>query len=59
VKLVPAVSLNGPLPLDHHVATGSLQSEYPTQQQIQTQVGELLAVVRLYQALGGGWQTAP
>ena len=35
------------------------QQLYPTQQQqIQTQVGELLAVVQLYQALGGGWQTA-
>jgi multidrug efflux system outer membrane protein len=34
------------------------QQLYPTQQQqIQTQVGELLAVVQLYQALGGGWQT--
>ncbi len=36
------------------------QELYPTQQQqIQTQVGELLAVVQLYQALGGGWQTSP
>jgi len=35
------------------------QQLYPTQQQqIQTQVGELLAIVQLYQALGGGWQTA-
>ena len=35
------------------------QELYPTQQQqIQTQVGELLAIVQLYQALGGGWQTA-
>ena len=35
------------------------QELYPTQQQqIQTQVGELLAVVQLYQALGGGWHTA-
>jgi outer membrane protein TolC len=34
------------------------QELYPTQQQqVQTQVGELLAVVQLYQALGGGWQT--
>jgi multidrug efflux system outer membrane protein len=34
------------------------QELYPTQRaQIQTQVGELLAVVQLYQALGGGWQT--
>jgi outer membrane protein, multidrug efflux system len=36
------------------------QELYPTQQQqIQTQVGELLAVVQLYKALGGGWQTSP
>ncbi|MGP8052770.1 MAG: efflux transporter outer membrane subunit [Limisphaerales bacterium] len=35
------------------------QELYPTQQQqIQSQVGELLAVVQLYMALGGGWQTA-
>jgi multidrug efflux system outer membrane protein len=35
------------------------QELYPTQQQqIQTQVGELLTVVQLYKALGGGWQTA-
>jgi multidrug efflux system outer membrane protein len=35
------------------------QELYPTQQaQVQTQVGELLAVVQLYLALGGGWQTA-
>ncbi len=34
------------------------QQLYPTQQQqIQAQVGELLAVIQLYQALGGGWQT--
>lgn len=33
------------------------QELYPTQQQqVQTQVGELLAVVQLYKALGGGWQ---
>ncbi len=33
------------------------QELYPTQQQqVQTQVGELLAVVQLYLALGGGWQ---
>jgi outer membrane protein, multidrug efflux system len=32
------------------------QELYPTQQQqIQTQVGQMLAVVRLYRALGGGW----
>lgn len=36
------------------------QELYPTQQQqVQTQVGELLAVVQLYKALGGGWQTSP
>jgi multidrug efflux system outer membrane protein len=36
------------------------QELYPTQRaQIQTQVGELLAVVQLYKALGGGWQTSP
>jgi multidrug efflux system outer membrane protein len=36
------------------------QELYPTQRaQVQTQVGELLAVVQLYQALGGGWQTSP
>ena len=36
------------------------QQLYPTQQQqIQAQVGELLAVVQLYTALGGGWQTSP
>jgi multidrug efflux system outer membrane protein len=35
------------------------QELYPTQQQqVQTQVGELLAVVQLYTALGGGWQTS-
>ncbi len=33
------------------------QELYPTQRaQVQTQVGEWLAVVQLYQALGGGWQ---
>lgn len=33
------------------------QDLYPTQRaQVQTQVGELLAVVQLYKALGGGWQ---
>jgi multidrug efflux system outer membrane protein len=36
------------------------QELYPTQQQqVQTQVGQLLAVVQLYLALGGGWQTSP
>ena len=35
------------------------QDLYPTQRaQVQTQVGELLAVVQLYKALGGGWQEA-
>ena len=34
------------------------QELYPTQRaQVQTQVGELLAIVQLYKALGGGWQT--
>jgi multidrug efflux system outer membrane protein len=34
------------------------QELYPSQRaQIQTQVAELLAVVQLYKALGGGWQT--
>jgi multidrug efflux system outer membrane protein len=34
------------------------QELYPTQRaQVQTQVGELVAVVQLYRALGGGWQT--
>jgi outer membrane protein, multidrug efflux system len=34
------------------------QELYPTQRaRVQTQVGELLAVVQLYKALGGGWQT--
>jgi len=33
------------------------QELYPTQRaQVQTQVGELNAVVQLYKALGGGWQ---
>jgi outer membrane protein, multidrug efflux system len=36
------------------------QELYPTQRaQVQTQVGQLLAVVQLYKALGGGWQTNP
>jgi outer membrane protein, multidrug efflux system len=35
------------------------QELFPSQQaQIQTQVGQLIAVVQLYQALGGGWQTS-
>jgi outer membrane protein, multidrug efflux system len=35
------------------------QELYPTQRtQIQTQVSELLSVVQLYKALGGGWQAA-
>jgi outer membrane protein, multidrug efflux system len=34
------------------------QELYPSQRAlIQTQVGELIAVVNLYRALGGGWQT--
>lgn len=33
------------------------QELYPTQRaQIQAQVGELLAIIQLYKALGGGWQ---
>ena len=33
------------------------QELYPTQRaQVQAQVGELLAIVQLYKALGGGWQ---
>ena len=36
------------------------QELFPTQQQqVQTQVGQLLAVVQLYKALGGGWQVSP
>ena len=36
------------------------QELYPTQRALaQTQVGELIAVVQLYRALGGGWQTSP
>jgi multidrug efflux system outer membrane protein len=35
------------------------QELYPTQRaQVQAQVGELVAVVQLYKALGGGWQSA-
>ena len=35
------------------------QELYPTQQQqVETQVGQMLAVVQLYKALGGGWQTS-
>jgi outer membrane protein, multidrug efflux system len=35
------------------------QELYPTQRaQVQAQVGELIAVIQLYKALGGGWQTA-
>lgn len=34
------------------------QELYPTQRaQVQAQVSELLAIVQLYKALGGGWQT--
>jgi multidrug efflux system outer membrane protein len=36
------------------------QELYPTlRAQIQAQVGELLAIVQLYKALGGGWQETP
>jgi multidrug efflux system outer membrane protein len=36
------------------------QELYPTQrEQVQAQVGEWLAVVQLYKALGGGWATPP
>jgi len=36
------------------------QELYPTQRaQVQAQVGELVAVIQLYKALGGGWQTSP
>jgi multidrug efflux system outer membrane protein len=36
------------------------QELYPTQHALtQTQVGELIAVVQLYRALGGGWQMPP
>ncbi len=36
------------------------QELYPTQRaQVQAQVGELMAVIQLYKALGGGWQPAP
>jgi outer membrane protein, multidrug efflux system len=35
------------------------QQLYPSQRaQVQTQVGELISVVQLYKALGGGWPTA-
>ena len=34
------------------------QELYPTQRaQVQAQVGELIAIIQLYKALGGGWQT--
>ena len=36
------------------------QELYPTQRaQVQAQVGELLAIIQLYKALGGGWQETP
>jgi multidrug efflux system outer membrane protein len=36
------------------------QELYPTQiVQVQTQANELISVVQLYKALGGGWQTSP
>jgi multidrug efflux system outer membrane protein len=35
------------------------QEFYPTQRaEVQAQVGELIAIIQLYKALGGGWQTA-
>jgi multidrug efflux system outer membrane protein len=35
------------------------QELYPTQRaQVQAQVGELVAIIQLYKALGGGWQSA-
>ena len=35
------------------------QELYPTQRaQIQAQVSELIAIIELYKALGGGWQAA-
>ena len=35
------------------------QELYPTQRaQVQAQVGELVAIIQLYKALGGGWQEA-
>ena len=37
----------------------SQQELYPTQRaQVQTQVEEMITIVQLYKALGGGWQTA-
>ena len=36
------------------------QELYPTQRaQVQAQVGEWLAIIQLYKALGGGWQETP
>jgi len=36
------------------------QELYPTQRaEAQAQVGELVAIIQLYKALGGGWQPAP
>ena len=38
----------------------SQQELYPTQRaQVQAQVSELIAIIQLYRALGGGWQPAP
>ncbi len=35
------------------------QELYPTQRaQVQAQVGELISIIQLYKALGGGWQSA-
>jgi multidrug efflux system outer membrane protein len=36
------------------------QELYPTQRaQVEAQASELIAIIQLYKALGGGWQTAP
>jgi len=36
------------------------QEYYPTQRaEVQAQVGELIAIIQLYKALGGGWQSSP
>ncbi|MGE4178926.1 MAG: efflux transporter outer membrane subunit [Limisphaerales bacterium] len=35
------------------------QELYPTQRaEVQAQIGELISIIQLYKALGGGWQTA-
>ncbi|MFZ0828590.1 MAG: efflux transporter outer membrane subunit [Verrucomicrobiia bacterium] len=57
VKLAKQRYLNGKS--SYYEVLQAQQELYPTQQQqVQTQVGELLAVVQLYKALGGGWQTS-